>query len=159
MHCHFVQFRGISYKTTRIKVHQMLLNITLLSLYYFQCIWQKDHAVWLSTHHAEVVYTYTALKYNYSFSVLFHNTCITFPSLSQKVQNLSDLLEFSLYLQHNLNLCCCIKCPTCQNDERSVASPPRTRSLLNLEDVDFARVFQRLSPVAEPNAHNLSVIV
>lgn len=39
------------------------------------------------------------------------------------------------------------------------AKPPRMRSLLSLEDVDFARVFQRLSPVAEPHSHNLSVIV
>lgn len=31
--------------------------------------------------------------------------------------------------------------------------------LLNLEDVDLARVFQRLPPVAEPNSDHLSVIV
>ncbi len=43
--------------------------------------------------------------------------------------------------------------------KRSAANPPRTRVLLNLEDVDFACVFQRLSPIAEPYSHDLSVIV
>lgn len=42
---------------------------------------------------------------------------------------------------------------------RSVAYPARMRSLLNLEDIDLARVFQSLSPVAEPHSHNLSIIV
>lgn len=56
----------------------MFLNMTC----YYHCIIitvydKKDHAVWLSTHHTEVVYTYTAFKYNnHSFLVLFHNTWI-----------------------------------------------------------------------------------
>lgn len=90
------------------------------------------------------------------FLVPFHHT---FPSFSQKVHILSTMLELIFYLQHNLNLCCCIKCSTYQNDKRSVANPPRMRELLNLEDVDFACVFQSLSPVAEPYSHDLSVIV
>lgn len=44
-------------------------------------------------------------------------------------------------------------------DERSVRKSAAMRSLLNLEDVDLARVFQCLSPVAEPHSHHLSVIV
>lgn len=36
---------------------------------------------------------------------------------------------------------------------------PRMRSMLNLEDVDLAGVFQRLPSVAEPHSHNLSVVV
>lgn len=35
----------------------------------------------------------------------------------------------------------------------------RTLSLLRLEHVDFARVFQRLSPVAEPHSNHFPVIV
>lgn len=33
------------------------------------------------------------------------------------------------------------------------------KQLLNLEDVDLAGVFQRLSPVAEPHSHHLPVVV
>lgn len=36
---------------------------------------------------------------------------------------------------------------------------PRRRSPLNLEDVDFAGVFQRLPPVAEPHSNDLPVVV
>lgn len=64
-----------------------------------------------------------------------------------------------LYLQHDLNHCCRIKCSTCQNDKIWAANPPRNQSLLSLEDVDFAGVFQRLSPVAEPHSHHFPVIV
>lgn len=43
---------------------------------------------------------------------------------------------------------------TSQSKKSSTLSP-----LLNLEGVDLARVFQRLSPVAEPHSHDFPVIV
>lgn len=72
---------------------------------------------------------------------------------------LFHFFQSSLYLQRDLILCCCIECSICQNDKICAANPPRNQSLLSLEDVDFAGVFQRLSPVAEPHSHHFPVIV
>lgn len=47
-------------------------------------------------------------------------------------------------------------CPTFQYDQQWQCS--HSPLLLNLEDINLARVFQRLPPVAEPNSHHLSVV-
>lgn len=64
----------------------------------------------------------------------------------------STFFQSSLYLQRDqmFNL------PKRQNLS---SKPSRNQSLLSLEDVDFAGVFQRLSPVAEPHSHHFPVIV
>lgn len=116
----------------------------------------EDHAVWLSTHHRSSVHINTfktqITRFQYSFvrlqaciSIVFSKSLIFF----QPFRRLNPIYN-AIYI-----------CVTVLNvqDKRWATHSPRPKSLLNLEDVDLACVFQRLSPVAEPYSHNLSVIV
>lgn len=145
-------FRGVSYKITCIKV-QMFLNITC----YHHCIIipMYDKRT-MQFDLVPTTHTYCTLIQSQNTITHFLNSFITLT-----LRFLSFLKKF-IFSQPCWSLACIYNtiwiCAAVRNVQL-VANPPKTRSLLNLEDIDLARVFQRLSPVAEPNSHNLPVIV
>lgn len=100
--------------------------------------------------------THTASDYNNSFF---------FRTLSSNVpfKNSYSFTCFWVWICDTVSICASVflNLPPAKKktDKTTAANLPRMRPSLSLEDINFARVFQRLSPVAEPHSHNLPVVV